>query len=300
MNGLLTPSQAYCARVSWEAASSFYWSFWLLPAAQRQAMFALYAFSRHADDLSDCEQAVDLRRTRLLAYREALTQCLNEGRSDVHWPALRYTVDRYAIPHSCLYAILDGVSSDLQRPCYETFESLRTYCRQVASAVGFACIRIWGCTDTAADTACDACGIAFQLTNILRDLGEDLARDRLYLPREDLTRFDLQVEDLRQALVDHRWRACMRFQVQRAEAYFEQAAQLVTFLPPPGRRAFRLMFDFYYQLLARIKRRDGDLFHQRLRLDMPEKLRIVGNLLCEEWGWGQRKSVRSAERCHRE
>ena len=282
MNAPLSNSQGYCARVSRQASSNFYWAFWLLPAAQRQAMFALYAFSRQADDLSDSHESMAVRQTQLEIYRNALTTCLTQGRPDRHWPALRAAVERYHIPHSCLYAILDGVSMDLQPPDFADFETLRNYCQHVASAVGFACIRIWGCTDPLADAACDASGIAFQLTNILRDVGEDLERKRIYLPRTELAQFDLKVEDLNHSLVDHRWRALIRFQVQRAEQFYEEAATLAALLPSPGRRAYRLMFDFYFRLLMQIKQCDGDLFHHRLRLATPAKLRIVGKLLRSE------------------
>jgi len=303
----LRRSYQACARVARCSASNFYWSFWLLPPAQRRAMYALYAFSRQTDDLGDSDEPASVRGAQLARWREQLVAALvhAEPAAKEHaatenaatdagvvadgqrleldevaardlWPAIVHAVETFGIPAECLFDIVDGVMMDLRPPCYPTFDELRIYCQHVASAVGIACIHIWGFSDPRARAAADACGIAFQLTNILRDLREDVERDRIYLPREEFDGFEYSVDELRRGVVDSRWRAFMRFQICRAERFYDEAASLAAYLHGAGRRSYRLMFAAYCELLAEIKRRDGDVFSRPTRLRPQQKLRLAG------------------------
>src|SRR5438105_3636026 len=194
---MLVRSYAYCERLARREAGNFYHAFRVLPRPQQRAMCALYAFLRVTDDLADAPGPAADKRARLADWRRQLTAALDgHDRHRLH-PALRHTVQSYHIPRQYLDDVLDGVAMDLDPVHYPTFGDLYRYCYRVASAVGLACIHIWGFTDEQAKAYAEAAGVAFQLTNILRDLGEDAGRGRVYLPREDLERFGYGEDDLR-------------------------------------------------------------------------------------------------------
>jgi phytoene synthase len=280
----LTASYSYCRRLARRSASSFYYSFWLLPRPQRQAMYALYAYLRQTDDWGDSAEPIESRRTALAGWRRSLERAL-DGRMEAPfdeqcagrlWPALADCVRRFDVPPELLFAVIDGVEMDLDRSRYQSFAELSEYCYRVASVVGLACIHIWGFRDPAALEPARQCGLAFQLTNILRDLKEDADRDRVYLPQEDLDRFGYTVADLKRGVRDGRFRALMQFEIERAEALYQQAAELEHWLEPAGRRIFSAMLATYAALLAEIKRRDGDVLSTRIRLNWWRKLQIAG------------------------
>ncbi|MBX7075066.1 MAG: presqualene diphosphate synthase HpnD [Pirellulales bacterium] len=271
----LEQSYALCGQIARRAAKNFYYSFWLLPRPQRRGMCALYAFLRHTDDLADAAEPVAARRAALARWRESLGRALAGQFDHPMLPALADTVARYEVRPIDLHAVLDGVEMDLEDRCYETFRELEAYCERVASAVGLACVRIWGCRDPRALTPARQCGIALQLTNILRDLNEDLARGRVYLPQEDLRRFDYSADDLRGGLRDARFQALMRFEIARAEDFYRQGAALSGYLSGESQAVFAAMFSTYRALLAEIKRRDGDVLTARVRLTPWHKWRIA-------------------------
>jgi phytoene synthase len=168
---------------------------------------------------------------------------------------------------------------DLDPPRYETFDDLRGYCFHVASAVGLACIHIWGCTDERAIELADTCGVAFQMTNILRDLREDASRGRIYLPREELAKFECDASDLQSTSLNDRLAPLLRFQIERAERLFEEAAPLTEMISDRSRHAFAAMFATYRELLAEIKRRDGNVFSCRVRIGSWRRVRIICSAL---------------------
>ncbi len=262
----LPASYELCRQIARRSSSSFYYSFRLLPRAKREAMFALYAFLRRTDDLSDGPQAGDVSRQALIAWRQSFGNALAGTCDDPLLPALADTVRRFGIPPSYLEDAISGVEMDLDHHGYETFSDLEDYCHHVASVVGLACIHIWGFTSPAALEPARRCGLAFQLTNILRDLKEDAARGRVYLPREDLRRFDYSDAELKLGFCDERFRRLMRFEIQRAEQFYADAAELDRWLHADCRRAFTAMLSTYRELLAEIKRRDGDVWTSRVRL----------------------------------
>jgi phytoene synthase len=285
MKSTLGRSYRFCEALTRREAGNFYPAFRLLPAPQRRSMCALYAFMRIADDLSDEPGPIDLKREQLHRWRDALRQALAGHYRHTALPALHDTVTRHAIPLEYLEAVLDGVEMDLEPVAYPTFAALRLYCYRVASAVGLACIHVWGFTAAAARQHAEDAGVAFQLTNILRDLGEDAGRGRIYLPQEDLDRFGYDAARLERGQRDEAFHALMRFEVQRARAYYDAAWPLVPLLASPGRAVFLMMARTYRGLLDEIERRDYDVFSGRVRLSRWRKLWLAARSLPVRLGW---------------
>lgn len=269
-------SYAHCARIARRSASNFYYAFLLLPAAKRRSMCALYAFLRRTDDVGDSEAPVEQRRAALDEWRTSLDRALAGQFDDPALPALADTLERWQIPVRHLHAVLDGVEMDLAGRHYATFDDLADYCRHVASAVGLACLPIWECRGAEAEAAAVDCGIACQLTNVLRDVKEDLAGGRVYLPAEDLARFDYTVDDLRREVRDERFAALMEFEIARAESFYERGARLARDLPPDAQGVFAAIMETYRTLLDEIRRRRGDVFSGRVRLGRARRLAIAG------------------------
>ena len=192
-------------------------------------------------------------------------------------------VARHRIPHEYLFAVIDGVELDLHPVEVATFEELERYCYHVAGAVGLCCIHVWGFRDDPAvkQLAID-CGLALQLTNILRDLAEDADRGRVYLPREDLDRFGYSADDLHRRVKDQPFRDLMRFEVDRAKTYYASGERLFDYLEPPGKPILRAMLDIYGGLLREIERRDFDVFSQRVSLPKWKKLWYAGRAMLNQ------------------
>jgi phytoene synthase len=280
----LARSHAFCERLARREAGNFYPAFRLLPNEQRRAMCALYAFLRIADDIGDGPGSPTQKRQDLDTWQHALEQALaGTYRHPLH-PALHRAVGVHGIPPEHLIAVLDGIRMDLGPVEYATFDDLYRYCYRVASAVGLACIHIWGFADDRAKTLAESAGIAFQLTNILRDLREDAGRQRVYLPREDLVRFGYGIEELRHGTRTPAFRALMRFQVDRANHYYDTAAPLAGYLSPSGRAVFLVLLRTYRGLLDEIVRRDFDVFSTRVSLGRWWKLGILLRTLPVRWG----------------
>lgn len=280
----LQPSYAYCERLARREAGNFYPAFQVLPRPQRRAMCALYAFMRVTDDLADGPAPADEKRLALKQWRVDLHACLaGEDRHDCH-PALRHTLTRFNVPVAYLDAVIDGCETDLDPVHMPDFETLYRYCYHVAAAVGLACIRVWGCRDPAAAIYAEHAGVALQLTNILRDLPEDLDRGRVYLPAADLDRFGLRPTSLGDP-ADPAFRDLMGFQVERARGYYRSAERLVPLLDAPGRAVFQVLLRTYRGLLDEIERRDFDVFRERVRLSPWRKALLLARALPVRWGW---------------
>jgi len=239
----------FCRWVVRRSRSNFYLAFLTLPADRRRALNAVYAFCRIVDDIADSPGEVSEKRRLLGLWREAVER-LGEG--DHPHPVMRELVRAdaaYGIRTRHLCDVCDGVEMDLERRRFDTFEDLRNYCGKVASAVGLACLNIFGVRTPAAETYADALGVALQLTNILRDLREDTRGGRLYLPLEDLERFGVQEEELARGEYNERFVALVRFEVDRTRDFFRQAK--VSF--PPGCESVlfpaRVMGRIYSRLL---------------------------------------------------
>jgi phytoene synthase len=245
-------------------------------------MDALYAFMRHTDDLADNLQIACPRRESLVAWRASLEQALigifkplaaSQGHALL--PALADAVKRFHIPHEHLTAVIDGVEMDLDRRRYETFDDLRLYCQRVASAVGLACIYVWGFRGPEAFEPARQAGVALQLTNILRDLKEDAASDRVYLPLEDLRQCGYAIEDLGRGVANDAYYRLISLEVDRAEQFYRKGAELMEWLEPDGRRIFGLMTATYHALLRKIARRPAAVFRRHVRLSGPKRLQLA-------------------------
>ena len=266
-------SYAFCQRVARTRARNFYYSFLLLSAQQRKAMCAIYAFMRHCDDLSD-EPGATL--SALEDWRSQLEAALS-GCFSGHpvWPAFYHTVRRFGIPHQYLREMIDGVVSDLEPRRFQTFSELYRYCYQVASVVGLTAIHIFGFDTPSALPLAEKCGVAFQLTNILRDIREDAGRGRLYLPGEDLDRFGVVESDLRAGNRTEGFVEMMRFEAARARAYYRDSAPLLDLIHPRSRPSLLALISIYSRLLERIELANYDVFTRRVRLSAIEKSWIL-------------------------
>lgn len=289
----LDESYAFCKSLAKRAARNFYVSFLALPADRFRAMCVLYAFMRLSDDLGDRIDVPGPQRSQdLTEWRQHLNEALQGARVDHPvYPALVDTVERYGIPHEYLFAAVDGVCMDVDFTGFETFEDLAGYCYHVAGAVGLCCIHIWGYHDSrAVDCAID-CGLAFQLTNILRDLSEDACMGRVYLPQEDLRRFGYTAEDIAAHCQDERFVDLMRFQVARAESYYRNAEDLFAYIDPVGKPMLRAMLRVYGGILEEIARRDYDVFSRRVTLPAWRKMIIAADALVRGRWAGTRQTA---------
>ncbi len=294
----LETSYAACRQVARRAQSSFYPSFFLLRGPQRKAMEAIYAFMRHTDDLADNNGTIDERREAIGRWRHAVAEVMDwavgrVGDSEIVGdltiaqspgllllPALADVRRRFRIPAEHFFAVLDGVEMDLGECCFRTYSDLAEYCDRVASAVGLACLHVWGFRDDEAFPAARCCGRALQLTNILRDLKEDASRGRVYLPRDDMDACAYSLEDLTRGVADERFDRLMAVEIQRARQLYHDGAELFAWLEPPGQRIFGMMIATYWRLLERIAGEPRRVLRARVRLPAWEKLRIAFRWTC--------------------
>lgn len=272
----LETSYQYCRSVARERARNFYYSFVLLPRAQRNAICAIYAFMRRCDDLSDDPVDGIPPRDAIEAWRHRMQDALagRFGESPV-WPAFYDTVERYKIPSQYFLDMIEGVLSDLGPRRIQTFDELYRYCYQVASVVGLTVIHIFGFRGPEALPLAEKCGVAFQLTNILRDVREDSARDRVYLPAEDLERFRVDVRDLAEGKRTDEFVDLMEFEAHRARAYYNEAAPLIEMVDQHSRSSLWALIEIYSRLLKRIERTNYDVLSHRVELKTTEKLGII-------------------------
>ncbi len=270
-------SYAYCVRVARSRAKNFYYSFVLLSKPQRRAMCAIYAFMRYCDDLSDDPGA---NRAAIERWRIEMDDAL-EGRFSGHpmWPAFHHTVRRFGIPHDYFRAMIDGVLGDLEPRTFETFDQLYRYCYQVASVVGLTILHIFGFDTRTALPLAEKCGVAFQLTNILRDIREDAELGRIYLPAEDLRSFGVTPDDLRAGKRNEEFLRLMRFEAARARKYYDESAPLLDLIHPRSRPSLWALIAIYSRLLERIEATNYDVFRRRVRLSLMEKGWIVARAM---------------------
>jgi phytoene synthase len=278
VNEVLRSSYRFCAALSRREAKNFYYSFLPLPPDRRRSMCALYAFMRYTDDLADEPGSPKEKVGALGAWRLSLDDALG-GRSDA-WPglpALADTVHRHAIPPRHLHEVIDGVAMDVRPRPFVTFDELYHYCYHVASAVGLCCLHIWGYRSEGgrAEALGEACGIALQLTNILRDVREDAEAGRIYLPREDLERFGVEPGELLERRPSDRVRELLAFQRRRAYDYYEKAGPLAGLVDPVGRPVLGAIVGIYRALLDEIARRHYDVLAARVALPPWRKAAIT-------------------------
>jgi phytoene synthase len=289
MNQPFVASYAACRAITRAARSSFPLAFRLLPPAKRRAMDALYAFMRVTDDLADEPGDPAAKRGQLNAWRRSLAAALAGTYSHPVHAALHDTVRWYDIPPEYLFATIDGVETDLEPVRFATAKDFLGYCYRVASVVGLACIRIWGLRPGAewerAKQPATYAGYAFQLTNVLRDLGEDLGRGRVYLPCEGMGKAYLPPEAWRDPKRADDFREMMRLLVGEARDFYRGGDELYKYLSSDGRAVFRVMSGFYESLLDEIERRDYDVFTSRVRVPRWRKALVLLSAWPAKWGW---------------
>jgi phytoene synthase len=275
---------ATCRAIARKKAKNFYYAFIALPATKRDAICAVYAFMRHADDLSDDEsQPIADRRIALDRWLSEWHQAQDgSGTSDPVFLALLDAQRRFAIPAQLLDQLVQGTASDLEPrvAAYATFADLYRYCYLVASVVGLVCIRIFGYLDPRAEKLAEETGIAFQLTNILRDVAEDAQRGRLYLPLEDLERFGVSASSMSEISsgrqLTPQQRQVLAMQAERAGQFYKSAEALLPLISPDSRAAMWVLVTIYHRLLRHIEQRNFDVFSTRVGVPAYEKLSILG------------------------
>ncbi|TWU65229.1 phytoene/squalene synthase family protein [Crateriforma conspicua] len=298
-----------CAKqIARRSGSNFYRSFWLLPAAKRKAMHALYAFARITDDVGDSHEPVALRSRALTWWRQ--TVALNligedtlvtpkmpksptgdvdpipSGLPDVAvqiLPALRDAAQRFEVPSRYLLEIVDGVMADQQKTRFDTFEQLEHYCYLVASAVGLACLHIWQFESPLPVRPAVDCGLAFQLTNILRDVKEDASRGRIYLPRQHYEQHGLSEDDLLSPRRDDRFQCLIRDEICRAERLFDSSWELWDSIHDDGKPMFSMMWRTYRRLLQQIAEDPGAVAERRVRLSRRDRWSLALGHLVRPW-----------------
>jgi 15-cis-phytoene synthase len=280
-----------CRSIARSAAKNFYYGFMVLPRRKRNALSAVYAFMRRCDDIADDPtQSHDDRHDKLAEWLNKVHRALGGQPTDD--PVLLALTDAqrtYQIPVGLLDQLAYGTAADLDpdQPQavaggplvarYRTFEELRQYCYGVASVVGLVCIRIFGYNDPAAEPLAERCGLAFQLTNIIRDVKEDAAVGRVYFPQEDLARFSLTATGLTSPTINApRIRLLLAMEADRAREAYAAGEELIPLVNEDSQPALWVLITIYRRLLEKIAERKYDVFSERVRLTVPEKLGILG------------------------
>jgi phytoene synthase len=299
-------AEAYrlCRDLARREAKNFYWAFRVLPRHKSDAMCAVYAFMRRADDISDDEsKSLETRRAEMSAWLQSWRNSRTAAPTTSPTPdapiflALADTQQRFNIPDSLLEELVAGTTMDLEPhpnpsepQTYATFDDLYRYCYLVASVVGLVCIRIFGYTDPRAEALAEETGVAFQLTNILRDVKEDAERNRIYIPLDLMDEFGESIPELRELAagrpMTERERAMLATLAIRAEKYYVAAGKLIPLLDRDSRAAMHVLVAIYHRLLSEIAARKMDVFSARASVSTPAKLAILTRgALMAAWNW---------------
>lgn len=287
----LVMAYSVCKGITRTAAKNFYYAFLVLPRRKREALCAVYAFMRRCDDIAD-DPTLPLsdRRQKLDTWLDAL-HCVQQGQptDDAILLALTDAQRRYHIPAGLLDELAHGTAMDVEEQeaaaqtssapgltiQYKTFEDLRLYCYRVASVVGLVCIHIFGYRDPAAELLAERCGLAFQLTNIIRDVKEDASMGRIYLPEEDLAKFNLSASELLASPDPVRFRPLLALQADRAREFYISGEDLIPYVAEDSQPALWVLVTIYRCLLEKIAERQYDVFTAKIALSTSEKLRIL-------------------------
>ena len=288
----LAIAYSVCRGITRANAKNFYYAFLVLPKRKRQALCAVYAFMRRCDDIADDPKlGIDDRRLKLDTWLDALHRAQQgEPTDDAILLALTDAQRRFSIPAGLLDELALGTAMDVEEEeasaqttsapgltiQYKTFEDLRLYCYRVASVVGLVCIHIFGYRDPAAEPLAERCGLAFQLTNIIRDVKEDAAMGRIYLPEEDLAKYDLSASELLATPDPARFRPVLALEADRARDFYASGEALIPYIAEDSQPALWVLITIYRRLLERIAEKQYDVFTAKVTLSTWEKLRILG------------------------
>ena len=270
----MTPEQ-YCQDKAAKSGSSFYYSFLFLPPERRAAITALYAFCREVDDVVDETPDPQIAATKLVWWRTELDRLYDGAPQHPVTQALLPAIRRFDLPKEHLQEVIDGMEMDLTQTRYLDFKALSLYCYRVAGVVGLMAAEIFGSTQRETQKYAHDLGMAFQLTNIIRDIGEDARRGRIYLPIEDLQKFGVTAADLLGGRYSDNFTALIEYQIARAEEYYDKAIAALPAEDRKSQRAGLIMAAIYRTLLAEIRREGGRVLHQRIALTPIRKLWIA-------------------------
>lgn len=272
---LLDADYERCAYVTRRSSSNFYYAFMLLPPDRRRALYAVYAFCRFVDDIADDESIRD--PTLLLhRWREELDRVYDGAPTGAVPRALADSARRFNLPRTHFEEVIAGVEMDLSHKRYATFEDLRLYCYRVASAVGLICIEIFGYQNPSAKTYAENLGLAFQITNILRDVREDAERGRIYIPLEDLSRFKVTEDEILRGVYSSNFVQLMDFEAKRAQEFYDLAQSALASEDRSTLLTAEAMRLIYGALLERIVKSNYRVLDRRHSLSAPHKLFLVG------------------------
>ena len=267
----MTPDQ-YCQEKCAKSGSSFYYSFLFLPHERRQAIMALYAFCREVDDIVDECSDISIASTKLVWWRMEVERIAEKQATHPVGLALQAVAPGINLPKEQLLEIIDGMEMDLQQSRYLDFKGLSLYCYRVASVVGLLAAEIFAYSDRQTQKYAHDLGMAFQLTNIIRDVGEDARRGRIYLPMDELKQFNVPAADILNAKYSDNFTALMQFQYERAERYYQQAFSLLPAVDRKNQRPGLIMAAIYRTLLEEIRDENFQVLHQRISLPATRKL----------------------------
>ena len=270
----MTPEE-YCQNKAASSGSSFYYSFLFLPPNRRRAIMAFYAFCREVDDVVDECSDPQLAATKLAWWREELDRLYAGQPQHPVTHALKTVLMEFNLPQEQLLEIIDGMEMDLQQTRYPDFKALSLYCYRVASVVGLLAAEIFGYTDRQTQKYAHDLGMAFQLTNIIRDVGEDARRGRVYLPIDELKRFEVPLSDILDSRYTENFRQLMEFQIERAEQYYVQAMAQLPSVDRKSQRPGLVMAAIYRTVLEEIKRDNCRVLTHRTSLTPLRKLWIA-------------------------
>ncbi len=307
---MIETSYSFCEELTRREAGNFYHSFKYLPEEKRRSIMAYYAFCRRADDIADGDfvdsfpgsssddpelityrtnierlspgdpvldrSTYNEKMSQLFYFRKKLSTAYGHVTStDPIFIALKDTVNRFGIQRQLLDDMISGMENDFHKNRYQTFEELYTYCYRVASTVGLVCIEIYGYNDQRAKEYAESWGVFMQLINIIRDVAEDAARDRIYLPLDDLKRWGISESDIKSGkdLLKHPgWAPFVEEYLQRAEGYRQRAFKLLSHLDKSARYSPAAMASFYQSIMTKITKKKGDVFSERIQLSKTEKI----------------------------
>ena len=264
-----------CRDITRREAKNFYYAFLTLPADKRRAIYAAYAFCRHCDDSVDEEISSNAKLKALAELQTNLNRTYSGEASSPVYVALADVARNYDIPQDYFQEIILGVKSDLVKNRFQDFEELKGYCYRVASVVGLVCLQIFGYEDDDAKGYAVDLGLAMQLTNIIRDIREDLDMGRIYLPQDELAQFGYSEDDLQNGVRNEAFLKLMQFQSQRARDYFERGFKLLPYLSRRSRACPAVLGALYSKVLDRIESSNYDILESRVALSKTEKLAIT-------------------------
>ena len=282
----LVMAYSVCKGITRAAAKNFYYAFLVLPRRKREALCAVYAFMRRCDDITDDPSlTIPERRQKLDSWLDSLHRAQQgQPTDDPILLALTDAQRRYSIPAGLLDELAHGTAMDLDEAenalgstmiQYKTFEDLRVYCYRVASVVGLVCIHVFGYRDPGAEPLAERCGLAFQLTNIIRDVKEDASLGRVYLPEEDLAKFNLATGDVLNSPDPARIRPVLMLQADRARELYASGEELIPYVSEDSQPALWVLVTIYRRLLEKIAEKQYDVFTAKVSLTRREKTRIL-------------------------